>query len=292
MREQNQKKESASSAEREFVIIKKIKKGHSGHHGGAWKVAYADFVTTMMALFIVLWIVGQSKEIKQYVGEYFRDPGAFSKYTKRDIFTESMPISPDALRIKGVRTRMEETAGLHRPPPPLQTQKQSLEQVEKTLQKKLATAPEFARLKDQIEVTITDEGMLVELLEKDNSSFFELGSARLNSSAIAVLREVTGAIHDLSNPVVIAGHTDSRPFSSLSGYSNWELSTDRANSARQVMENFGLSSDRIVQLRGYADRQLRYPNDPYDVRNRRVSIMVLYERELNQQPDQSEEESE
>ncbi len=260
MREQNPQNEVVSS-EPPF-IIKKVKKGHGGHHGGAWKVAYADFITTMMALFIVLWIVGQSQEVRESVGQYFRDPGAFNKYTKRDIFTDSVPIQLSTSRLNQRENSEEE--------------KQALEQIGKALQTAFLTIPEFARLKDQLVVKVTDEGLLIELLEKEDSSFFELGSASLNRSAIAVLQEICKAIRTLPNPIMIAGHTDSRPYSSPSIYSNWELSTDRANSARRLMEDFGIPPERIIQLRGHADRKLRYPEQPYDVRNRRISILILY----------------
>jgi len=261
VREQNPQNEVVSS-EPSF-IIKKVKKGHGGHHGGTWKVAYADFITTMMALFIVLWIVGQSQEVRESVGQYFRDPGAFNKYTKRDIFTDSVPMQLGTSRLNQREGSEEE--------------KQALEQIGKALQTAFLTIPEFARLKDQIVVKVTNEGLLIELLEKEDSSFFELGNASLNRSAIAVLQEVCKAIRTLPNPILIAGHTDSRPYSSPSSYSNWELSTDRANSARRLMEDFGIPPERIIQLRGHADRKLRYPEQPYDVRNRRISILILYD---------------
>jgi len=261
-----------TGVQRPPVIVKKIKRGHGGHHGGAWKVAYADFVTAMMALFIVLWIVGQSQEVKQNVGAYFRDPGGFTKYTKLSI----VPPVPGASQ-GGKATRKKEDLPDILREQMLQAQKQTLEQVEYELQEMIARAPEFARLKDQIDTELTNEGLRIELLEKENSSFFELGSARLERSAIAVLNAIATEVRSLPNPVVIEGHTDCRPYSMLSGYSNWELSTDRANTARRVMESFGLPAKQTVQVRGYADKKPRYPEDPCDVRNRRVSIAILYD---------------
>ena len=140
----------------------------------------------------------------------------------------------------------------------------------------LAARPEFSRLKDQVEIAITDEGLRIELLEQEGSSFFEVGEAQLKNSAISVLRAIATEVHALANPIVIEGHTDSRPFASSSARSNWELSTERANSARRVIEQSGIRPEQIVQIRGYADKQLRYPDKPYEVRNRRVSIVVLY----------------
>jgi chemotaxis protein MotB len=156
-------------------------------------------------------------------------------------------------------------------------QKQALEKVEEKLQAMVATRPEFARLKDQILIKTTNEGLLIELLEKENSLFFKLGSAQINSTMIPVLRAVAGEIRDLPNPIIIEGHTDSRLYSPLSGYSNWELSTDRAHSARRFLEACGVRSQQITQVRGYADRNLRFPNAPYDVRNRRISLAVMYD---------------
>lgn len=261
-------------ADQTVVVIKKIKRGHGGHHGGAWKVAFADFVSAMMALFIVLWILGQSKDVKQAVSGYFRDPGVFQT-------SPSGGLSPEGGRIV-VAPQSEErdipSADLaeflrqqqH------QAQERTLRGIGDTLRAVIAARPEFSRLKDQIEIAITDEGLRIELLEKDGSSFFETGDAQLKSSAVSVLRAIASEVRTLPNPIVLEGHTDSRPYAANSARSNWDLSTERANSARRVIEQFGVRAEQIAQIRGYADKKLRYPDNPYEVRNRRVSIVILY----------------
>jgi chemotaxis protein MotB len=256
-----------------LVVVKKVKRGHGGHHGGAWKVAYADFVTAMMALFMVLWLVGQSKQVKEAIGQYFRDPGVFST-TTGSILSEDAAAPVNAT---------EDVLNLEIPPiaelrrQQHQAQERLLAMLEQKLLTLFATAPEFARLKDQIAIEITEEGLRIDFLEKDGSSFFDVGSTRLQPSAVDVLRTVATELRALPNPVIIEGHTDSRPYVSSSGYSNWELSTDRANSARRVMEKFGVQAARIIQVRGHADKKLRHPDQPYDIRNRRVSVVVLYD---------------
>jgi chemotaxis protein MotB len=256
----------------EVVIVKKVKSGHGGHHGGAWKVAYADFVTAMMALFIVLWLVGQSKQTKEAVGQYFRNSGAFTT-TDGSILSEDAAVLPSPGE-EAVTPDILPIEEIH------QQQRQAQEVLLATLEKKLhalfAATPELARLKDQVAIDITEEGVRIDFLEKDSSSFFDVGSTRLQASAIAVLRVVAGELQALPNPIIIEGHTDSRPYVSSSEYSNWDLSTDRANSARRAVEKFGVQPARIVQVRGYADKKLRYPGQPYDIRNRRISVVIVY----------------
>jgi chemotaxis protein MotB len=257
----------------EVVIVKKVKSSHGGHHGGAWKVAYADFVTAMMALFIVLWLVGQNNQTKEAVGKYFRDPGAFTT-TSGSILSEEAavmprpveePATPDIMPIEELRWQQR------------QAQEMLLHTLEKKLHALFASTPELARLKDQVAIDITEEGLRIDFLEKDSSSFFDVGSTRLQASAIAVLRVVAGELQALPNPIIVEGHTDSRPYVSSAGYSNWELSTDRANSARRAVEKFGVQPARIIRVRGYADKKLRYPEQPYDIRNRRISVVIVYD---------------
>jgi len=156
------------------------------------------------------------------------------------------------------------------------TQEQAFKQVGEHLQARLAALPELQRLKDQVSIEITEDGLRIELLDKEGSSFFEVGSAQFKSETIPVLRAIASEISTLPNAVVVEGHTDSRPFALASSRSNWELSTDRAHSARRLMENFHVPAGHIAHVRGYADRKLRYPDQPYDVRNRRISIAILY----------------
>jgi chemotaxis protein MotB len=266
--------------EQEVVIItKKAKGGHGGHHGGAWKVAFADFVTAMMALFIVLWIVGQNQATKAAIGQYFRNPQYFRtpgvfETTTGTVLPEETGLVPGTEEQEkfvidgGFESRRAQQR---------QAQELLLGHLEMQLQTLLATRPELARLKDQVEISTTEEGLRIDLLEKDKSSFFDVGSTRLNPPAVALIRTIAEELRTLPNRITIEGHTDSRPYADPATYSNWELSTDRANSARRIIEKHGVQPERIEQVRGYAAKKLRYPENPYDIRNRRVSILIAYD---------------
>jgi chemotaxis protein MotB len=233
----------------EPVIIKRIKKsGGGGHHGGAWKVAYADFVTAMMALFIVLWLMNASQEIQKNIAGYFRDPKGFGKETG-----SSMGGSGETLTI--TKSNMDLLKG----------------KIEQSMQKN----QQFDRLKDFVQMTVTGEGLRIELLESEKGTFFENGEPLPTPMGKALLVLIAGELGKMSNMILIEGHTDSNPFDSRL-YSNWELSADRANAARRIMQDSGLHPHQVGQVRGFADQQLRLPAKPDDPSNRRISIIVQY----------------
>ncbi|MEP7074850.1 MAG: flagellar motor protein MotB [Acidobacteriota bacterium] len=236
--------------------VKKAR-GHGGHHGGAWKVAYADFVTAMMALFLVLWLVSQADtKLKQAIASYFRSPGVFDSM-KGGILSQAKKVSKE---------------------PTSQTSKddeQLLFSVAQTLQKQFSTRPEFSRYKDQIKIDVTDEGLRIQLIDKADRVSFGSGSADLTSDAQAILAEIANGICSLPNKINIGGHTDSRVFPSNNGYTNWELSADRANAARRVLETNCVKSDQIHRIVGFADTEPLVPEDLYSPANRRISITVL-----------------
>jgi chemotaxis protein MotB len=240
------------------IIIKKAAHARHGHHGGAWKVAYADFVTAMMAFFLVMWIVGQSPQVKASVAGYFRDPGAFDQQ-------RSAGLLPGASA--GVST--SEVA----PPQDIEAAKATLERVAAQLREAIQSIPKFAALGDRLQIHVTEEGLLIELLETNNESFFDSGSSHLREDTVALLEVIGKELSALTNKVAIEGHTDSHPYSAPNGYTNWELSADRANAARRVMQP-GLNPTQMEAVRGYADQHLRYPDNPLDPRNRRISIVV------------------
>jgi chemotaxis protein MotB len=230
------------------IVIKK-KVVHGGHHGGAWKVAYADFVTAMMALFIVLWLLNSSKEVKEAVGGYFKDPTGTSKLVGN---------------------------GQHGSGENFNVSKDNMEELKEELQKSVRKMNDFDKLKNQIEMTVTSEGLRVELLESDVGTFFTSGSAAPSDKGREMLIMLAREMGKLPNKVSMEGHTDSKPFSREGTYSNWELSTDRANSARRVMQQSGMRVDQVSQVRGYADQRLRKPKAPEDASNRRISMIVQY----------------
>ena len=235
------------------IIVKK-KKGHGGHHGGAWKVAYADFVTAMMALFIVLWIVGQSSSAKQAISMYFTDPGVFESGQGGGILQGSSGSAPSPTSNAAIE--MEK----------LKAEAKKIEEV-------IAATPEFDKFKDKIQITVAKEGLRIELVENSTGLFFDVGSAQMKPETVKLLKLVAQEIGRLNNNIMIEGYTDARPYVGKD-YSNWELSADRANTARRVLEGNGVRQDQILQVRGFADRNLKHPDQPMDAANRRVSILV------------------
>jgi chemotaxis protein MotB len=246
------------------VIVKKKGKGHHGHHGGAWKVAYADFVTAMMAFFLVMWLVGQSPNVKAAVAGYFRDPGVFETTRGGGV----LPGGAEGLKESGV------TPAAKPIPDDVKAAQEVLEKAAEHLRQALAKVPSLKALEDQIEITVTAEGLRIELLETAKKSFFAVGSADLLPQTVQILAVISQELGTLGNAVALEGHTDSRAYADSKGYGNWELSTDRANSARRAMERFGLRVGQIDAVRGYADTRLRTPKQPLDARNRRISIVV------------------
>lgn len=241
------------------VIIVKKRVAHAAHHGGAWKVAYADFVTAMMAFFMVMWLVGQSKSVKEGIGGYFRDPAVFESQGGQGVL-------PGADTIEDPRTQT--------PVADVESERRRLEAAVEHIKESLSDIPAFQTLKDQIEFTVTPEGLRIDLIEKDESSFFASGSAVLRPETERILAVIAKELGLIDHDIVVEGHTDSRPYSTGGTYTNWELSADRANAARRVMDHNGLRSNQVTSVRGLADRQLRVPADPLDARNRRVSILV------------------
>ncbi|MEJ5250694.1 MAG: OmpA family protein [Chthonomonadetes bacterium] len=251
------------------IRIVKKKHGEHGHHGGAWKVAYADFVTAMMAFFLVMWIVGLSQNIKEAIAAYFKDPVGFMKAVNEGKLAFS--ISPDGGAAKAGEKEPSKIAEV--------SEKQRMELAKQELEKVVAGMPEFKHLKPYVQIQVVDEGLRIELLESSQSVFFLTGSAEINPKARQLLLQIAKYLAKLPNRIIIEGHTDSRPFS-RGGMTNWELSVNRANSARRVLEAGGVRKGQIYEVRGYADNKLRVPDDPYHYSNRRISLLIAYNKEL------------
>ena len=234
------------TAKAPIIVIKK-KGGHGGHHGGAWKVAYADFVTAMMALFIVLWLMNSSQKIQKAVGGYFKDPTGKSEKIGSDMVgaKDNFVVSKD-----------------------------NMEQLKKQLQAAMKKVPDFDKLKNQVQITAEEDGLRIELLEQPGGTFFKLGSAQPTSALRDFLKAISPELGKLGNQVSIEGHTDSVPYSDDRLYSNWELSTDRANAARRLMQGNGIAQGQVAEVRGFADQLLRRPDHPDDPSNRRITLIV------------------
>src|SRR5690242_1479319 len=222
------------------------------HHGGAWKVAYADFVTALMALFIVLWMMNSGAKVKQSVSGYFRDPRGYTRTLGAGAGTsgEGMPV--DRKNVRGVQ-----------------------DQIESALRK----MPEFRTIRNNVLFSVTGEGLRIDLLETEQGLFFATGNTAPTPSGEHLLEVLADELSKMPNQLVIEGHTDARPFrnSTLSSrYTNWELASDRANAARRILHTSGVRAEQVVETRGFAAQRLLDPKDPDSPRNRRISVVVKF----------------
>ncbi len=317
MAEEDQKRQE--SKEQPIIINKKKVSGGHGHHGGAWKVAYADFVTAMMALFIVLWVLGSNdQEELEQMAEYYQDPGMFKFETtkngtpvainiklydkikkeaegqgkskaeaEREAFEKSV-VQPVERTSAGLGLLSQKQVDTLTQKVVSEIQKQALqdsvrsaqkvrqvgEELKAIIKEEIKKNPGFEELLSSVVIELTDEGLRIELIDSTKNLFFQTGSAAMTDKAKKVIAMLGGKIGRLPNKVVIEGHTDAVKYSSESGYSNWELSADRANSARRILENNGLRPGQVQSVTGYADQKLRNPNNPRDKANRRISILI------------------
>jgi chemotaxis protein MotB len=236
-------------AKSQIIVIKRMK-GHDRHHGGAWKVAYADFVTAMMALFIVLWLLNTSDHTRKVIAGYFNDPMGkkTESGTDRAGDGEALPLN-----------------------------KKDIEKLKVQLEKQIQENINLKDLSKQVEMTVTPEGLRIELLESKDGTFFDTGSTTLKPGGRDMLNLLADKLSAVPNRISIEGHTDAQPFSGGRLYSNWELSEERANVARRLMQHpGGLRENQVSQVRGFADQRLRDPLHPLDPANRRVSLIVQY----------------
>jgi chemotaxis protein MotB len=222
------------------------------HRGGAWKVAYADFVTALMALFIVLWLISSGREVRDAVSGYFRDPRGYRRGSGTAHAGSGEGLAVDKSNIGQLRQKLEQA---------------------------MRDLPGFQKFSQYVRITVTGEGLRIELLESEGGLSFETGSPRPTDNGRHLFELLAQQLSSMPNTVAIEGHTDSRPFRSQSAdaYGNWELSFDRANMARRVMLGAGLKPDQISEIRGYADRHILIASDPTDSRNRRISVIMKYE---------------
>jgi chemotaxis protein MotB len=223
-----------------------------GHRGGAWKVAYADFVTALMALFIVLWLMSSSTEVRQAVSGYFKDPKGYRAQTgsARAGSGESLSIT-----------------------------EKNVDQLKARLEHALRDSPALQKLSQYVKFTVTGEGLRIELMESSGGMFFESGSPRPTANGEKLFRMLASELKELPNQVTLEGHTDAQAFraNSPDAYGNWELSFDRANMARRTMLGYGLLPERVSEIRGFADRR-PLTVDPFESQNRRVSVVLQYEK--------------
>lgn len=256
-----------------IVVRPRKKKSDGGHHGGSWKVAYADFVTAMMAFFMVMWIVSMDEGVKDVVEGYFNNPIGFRRgYATGNspVFPGSDPVSAPPRAVASPNRVGGAIGGAHTPGAPVQEELQAAAREIRSGVEGL----ELQGVEAEIAVSVTAEGLRVEMAEgAEGETFFEFGSARPEEALSRVLAVVGASLAGLPNPVIIEGHTDAAPYP-RANYTNWELSVDRANTARRILVGQGLDESRVMEVRGYADRELRYPDDPRNPGNRRVTLFV------------------
>jgi chemotaxis protein MotB len=241
------------------------KRAHAAHHGGAWKVAYADFVTAMMALFIVLWLLTQADlNLKQQIAMYFRSPGVLPSGTMisddHSIQTSKEPrlAAKELIVVPGEQELLDGQR----------------KEIERALEAAAQESPDFAPLKDQVIVQVTDAGLSIQVVDKGRDMLFDVASSNLKPPVIDFLRQLAPVLGRMPNRVQIGGHTDSRPFVSATGITNWDLAFARANAARRVLEANGLWPGQIHRVVGYADSEPLVPENPLADENRRLSILA------------------
>ncbi|MCX7993803.1 MAG: OmpA family protein [Fimbriimonadales bacterium] len=263
----------------EIRIVKKKGGGH-GHHGGAWKVAYADFVTAMMAFFMVMWLIGMDAKTRSAIAAYFRDPVGFMQAVRAKseaVFTINETVPPGGKNTPNMPRAAKDSKTVLKKD--RETEKRDLEEFKKYVETALSNIPELSRLKEHVKIEFVKEGLRIELLEGKQPVFFQTGSATVTPAARQLLGIIAQKVSKLDNRVIVEGHTDAQPYRYGGGYSNWELSADRANAARRLLEASGLWKGQVAEVRGYADTRLRNPQDPFHFSNRRVSLLIPYASE-------------
>src|SRR5580704_7346782 len=287
------------------IIVKRRKRGGGGHHGGAWKVAYADFVTAMMAFFLVMWLVAAvSKDQRAAIFDYFKNPSMEQGKSPKPAPGMAGPggasTSPINLRggLDAPRVLQSPTAGIGAPNkptgPPASTsdndthaapdedltkaraavaeaEHKQLESLLEDLKKAIQTNPALAPFKDQLLLDITPEGLRIQIVDKQNRPMFDLGSARLEPYTVSILTELAKYLNTVPNHLSLTGHTDGTPYPGGSGRTNWDLSADRANAARRALEAAGLASDKTARVVGLSSSVLFNKIDPRNPINRRIS---------------------
>ncbi len=284
------------------IVIKKIVKG-GGHHGGAWKVAYADFVTAMMAFFLLMWLLSMaSDEQLQGVADYFSPTvastssesgaggvlGGVSMSTEKSMISDGQPMTQPAQQGAsgslmnaafsnqgegGEGTTEEQQAAQELQ----QQEEQKLNEVKDAIESAMMRDPELADLSENLLMDMTREGLRIQVVDSEGKPMFPSGSSRMFPRTQKLIQQVGTIIQNVPNDISVRGHTDSVPYGSNADYTNWELSSDRANASRRVLKASGIAESRLHNVVGKADTDHLLPNDPTNARNRRISIILLRE---------------
>jgi chemotaxis protein MotB len=269
------------------IIVKKIKKSGGGHHGGAWKIAYADFVTAMMAFFLLMWLLGStSKEQKIGLADYFQTPlkqvlmgpsvGASDSILKdtggKDITKKQGQVKPvDGPKGKQKSVDIQEAKEALK-----KAEEAKLEKLKQKIEKAITENQKLNQFKDQLLLDITPDGLRIQIIDNQNRAMFQSAKAELEPYAKEILHEIGNMLNGVENKITISGHTDAAPYSNGNrGYSNWELSSDRANSTRRELIAGGMDETKLLRVIGLASASLFDKENPYNAANRRISLIVM-----------------
>lgn len=271
------------------IIVKRVKKAAHGHHGGAWKIAYADFVTAMMAFFLLMWLLGSTtKAQREGIAEYFKAPlkismsggsgagdassvikgGGMDLSRKQGQVEKSdTPQKKKTINLEAARAEQE------------RLERQALENLKARLENLIESNAFLKQFKKQLLIDITSEGLRIQIVDEKNRPMFNVGSAVMQSYAREILAEIARVLNDVPNAISLSGHTDATPYSGGErGYSNWELSADRANAARRELVAGGIAEGKILRVVGLGSAVPFDKDDPYNPINRRISIIVMNKR--------------
>jgi len=272
----------------QLIVVRRVRRKKHGHHGGAWKVAYADFVTAMMAFFLVMWLIGVgSRQQRAAISEYFKNPsmtpgnasiappgkmgpGGASDSAIKLGGAMDMPHGPGKDRRSATRADAPDVEKLAR-----EREKERLENLMQQLHAAIEKSQALEPFKDQLLLDITPEGLRIQIVDKQNRPMFDLGSARLEPYTVSILTELAKYLNTVPNHLSLTGHTDGTPYPGGSGRTNWDLSADRANAARRALEAAGLASDKTARVVGLSSSVLFNKIDPRNPINRRISIIVM-----------------
>ncbi len=264
------------------IIVKRVKKVAGGHHGGAWKIAFADFATAMMAFFLVMWLMSvATPEQKKLISGYFKDPIGFSESASPYVIDLGGSPTPAPDRTLNPEPQEQQDSRQTDVDPEQaesiaeEAERERLELLLQELQNKVEENPELQRFKDQILFEITQDGLRIQITDAENRPMFDLGSARLQPYFEDILLAMADTIKAVPNKISVSGHTDAKPFVGQGEFGNWELSADRANSARRALVAGGYDEDRVARVVGYASSALFDRDDPLNPINRRIDIVVL-----------------
>ncbi|HMW68962.1 MAG TPA: flagellar motor protein MotB, partial [Nitrosomonas sp.] len=271
------------------IIIKRIKKVSGGHHGGAWKIAYADFVTAMMAFFLLMWLLGSTTQgDKEGIAEYFKTPlkialagGAGSGDSSSIIKGGGEDLSRRMGQVKrGDIEEIKRTINLEA----AQAEKQRLEieqfkNLKKRIEQVIEANPSLINFKKQLLLDITTDGLRIQIIDEKNRPMFSIGKAELQSYTKEILHEIGKMLNDVPNKISLSGHTDATPYpTGEKSYSNWELSADRANASRRELIAGGMDANKVLRVVGLSSAVLFDKEDPFNPFNRRISIIVMNEK--------------